>query len=522
MPTGKLRPMNLLDELTRSNADPAVIAQVRALIENDAHSTRLAAIIAEKDFKIAALTHELAYYKRIQFGKKSEVQSGEQRELFEETVDADLAAMEDELQGLQGKKPTAPRQRAGRQALPPALPRIEHRHEPDSCQCGQCGKDLVKIGEDVSEQLDVEPARFFVHRHIRPQYACRACETVIAAPVPPAVIDGGLAAPGLLAWVAVSKYADHLPLYRLEQIAARQGVTLARSTLAEWVGKTGVALQPLADRLAALLRSQPVLHADETPVRQLDPGSGKTLRAYLWSYRSNRLDAGPPIVVFDYQSGRAGAHARAFLGDWCGELMVDDYAGYKSLFTRGVTELACLAHIRRKFFDLHAASGSPIAAEALRRIALLYAVEQQAALASAQERLHLRQASAKPALTELHAWLRATQNTVAAGSGTGKAIDYALKRWSALERYVDSGTRPIDNNPVENTIRPIAIGKKNWLFAGSERAGRGAAAIQSLLGTAKLNGLDPLQWLASTLERLPTCPNSQIDSLLPLPNFKED
>jgi transposase len=241
--------MNLLDELTRTNADPAVIAQVRALIESDAKATRLKAIVAEKDFKIAALTHELAYYKRIQFGKKSEVQSGEQRELFDETVAADLAAMEDELQGLQGKKPKAPRQRAGRQALPPELPRIEHRHEPASCQCGQCGTDLVKIGEDVSEQLDVEPARFFVHRHIRPQYACRACETVTAAPVPPAVIDGGLAAPGLLAWVAVSKYADHLPLYRLEQIAARQGVTLARSTLAEWVGKTGVALQPLADRM---------------------------------------------------------------------------------------------------------------------------------------------------------------------------------------------------------------------------------------------------------------------------------
>jgi transposase/nucleoside-diphosphate-sugar epimerase len=204
--------------------------------------------------------------------------------------------------------------RAGRQALPPELPRVEQRHEPESCQCGQCGKDLVKIGEDISEQLDVEPARFFVHRHIRPQYACRACETVTAAQVPPAVIDGGLAAPGLLAWVAVSKYADHLPLYRIEQIAARQGVTLARSTLAEWVGKTGVALQPLADRLAALLRSQPVLHADETPVRQLDPASGKTLRAYLWAYHSNRFNAGPPIIVFDYQSGRAGAHARAFLG----------------------------------------------------------------------------------------------------------------------------------------------------------------------------------------------------------------
>jgi transposase len=503
--------MNLLDELTRSQADPAVIAQARALLDQVARQNQE---IKEKDFKIGALAHELAWYKRIQFGKKSEAQSGEQRELFEETMGADLAAMEDELLGLQDKKPKAPRQRAGRQPLPPELPRIEHRHEPDSCQCGQCGKDLVKIGEDVNEQLDVEPARFFVHRHIRPQYACRACETVTAAPVPPAVIDGGLAAPGLLAWVAVSKYVDHLPLYRIEQIAARQGVTLARSTLAEWVGKTGVALQPLADRLAALLRGRPVLHADETPVRQLDPGSGKTLRAYLWAYRSNSLDDGQPIVVFDYQGGRAGAHARAFLQDWRGELMVDDYAGYKALFTEGVTELACLAHIRRKFFDLHAANGSPVAAEALRRIGLLYAIERD--VVDAEQRRQRRHDQAKPLLADLRAWLQLTQRTTAPASGTGKAVDYALKRWAALERYADSGTRPIDNNPVENTIRPIAIGKKNWLFAGSERAGRRAAAIQSLLATAKLNGLDPMHWLAGVLERLPTCPNSQIDSLLPL------
>lgn len=511
--------MNLLDELTRSNADPAVIAQVRALVQklDQQHSE-----ISEKDVKIAALTHELAWYKRIQFGKKSEALAGEQRELFDETVMADLSAMEDELLGLQDKKPAAPRQRAGRQPLPPELPRVEHRHEPESCQCGQCGKALIMIGEDVSEQLDVEPARFFVHRHIRPQYACRTCETVTAAPVPAAVIDGGLAAPGLLAWVAVSKYADHLPLYRIEQIAQRQGVSLARSTLAEWVGKTGVALQPLADRLADMLRSRPILHADETPVRQLDPGSGKTVRAQLWAYRSNSLDEGPPIVVFDYQGGRAGAHARAFLQDWQGELMTDDFSGYKASFKAGVTALACLAHIRRKFFELHANNGSPIAAEALRRIALLYAVERETGSASPTERLHLRQASAKPVLTDMLAWLRTVQSQTATGSGTGKAIDHALKRWPALERYVESGTRPIDNNPVENAIRPIAIGKKNWMFAGSERAGRRAAAIQSLLGTAKLNGLDPLHWLASTLERLPTCPNSQIDSLLPLANFKQD
>lgn len=509
--------MDLLNELALTDIDPAMLAQVRALFEQQqAKLVRQDAVLAEKDFKITALTHELAYYRRVRFGKASEALVGEQRMLFDETVDMDLAAIEEELEGQAPAK--RQRKRAGRQALPPELPRIEHRHEPESCQCGQCGSDLVMIGEDISEQLDVEPARFFVHRHIRPQYACRPCETVTAAPIPPAVIDGGLAAVGLLAWIAACKYLDHLPLYRIEQIAARQGVPLARSTLGEWIGRIGVALQPLADRLAELLRERSCLHADETPVRQLDPGSGKTKHAYLWAYRSNALDDGPSVVVFDYQTSRAGAHARAFLQDWRGHLMVDDYVGYKALMATGPIELACLAHIRRKFFDVHAASGSPVAEEALRRIAQLYAVEQQASGMTSAQRLALREQHAIPALTAMHAWLLATQRSVAAGSGTAKAIEHALKRWPALQRYASSGSLPIDNNPVENAIRPIAIGKKNWLFAGSERAGRRAAAIQSLFATAKLNGLDPSRWLADTLEKLPTCPNSRIDSLLPFAN----
>ncbi len=516
--------MNPLDDLALTDIDPALLAQVRALVaqqqadlaQRDAALARRDALLAEKEFKITALTHELAYYRRVRFGKASEALVGEQRQLFEETVDMDLAAIEEELDNQAPAKRR--RKRAGRQPLPPELPRIEHRHEPASCQCGQCGVELVKIGEDVSEQLDVEPARFFVHRHIRPQYACRPCETVTAAPVPAAIIDGGMAAVGLLAWIAACKYLDHLPLYRIEQIAARQGVPLARSTLAEWIGRIGVALQPLADRLAELLRQRACLHADETPVRQLDPGSGKTRHAYLWAYRSGVHDDGPSIVVFDYQTSRAGAHARVFLQGWRGHLMVDDYVGYKVLFTDGPIELACLAHIRRKFFDVHAASGSPVAEEALRRIAALYAIEQQGVGLDPPQRLALRQRLTVPALGDLHAWLLATQRTVAAGSGTAKAVDHALKRWPALERYADSGSLPIDNNPVENAIRPIAIGKKNWLFTGSERAGRRAAAIQSLFATAKLNGLDPLRWLADVLERLPTCPNSQIDSLLPFPD----
>jgi transposase len=496
--------------------------------EADAKAARLAEQIACRNAellaaqtKIQALVLELAHLRRMRFGAKSEALSAEQRDLFQETLASDIAAAEAELSKPAtdepaGKAPRAPRERAGRQPLPEHLPRIEHVHEPESCTCGQCGSVLVKIGEDITEQLDVEPARFFVHRHFRPQYACRPCETIAAATIPPAVIDGGMAAVGLLVWVVIGKYLDHLPLYRLEQIAARSGVVLSRSTLAEWVGRIGVSLQPLADRLSALLRERDVLHADETPVAQLDPGSGKTKRAYLWAYRSNVLDTGPPIVVFDYQTSRAGKHVRNFLHEWKGHLMVDDYAGYKALFANGVTELGCLAHARRKFFDLNAAQAHPIAQEALARIQALYAIEARGREMTGAARTILRQREAVPLLESMHAWLMKTRMDVANGGGTAKAIDYSLKRWAALSRYAQDGRWPIDNNPVENTIRPIAIGKKNWLFTGSERAGQRAAAIQSLLATAKLNGLDPAAWLLETLTKLPTCLNSQIDTLLPL------
>ncbi len=529
--------MDLHAELTRLNAVPElpewVAGTVQKLIDQAqkeaAESLRLNEQITRRDTelhaaqtKIQALVLELAHLRRMRFGARSEAFTGEERDLFQETLASDIAAAEAKLAKEQEEKlatppvPKPPRPRAGRQPLPDHLPRIEHRHEPESCTCGTCGDALVKIGEDISEQLDVEPAKFFVHRHIRPQYACHSCETVSAAPIPPAVIDGGMAAVGLYVWILIGKYLDHLPLYRLEQMAARDQVILSRSTMAAWVGRIGVALQPLADRLAELLLKRDVLHADETPVAQLDPGSGKTKRAYLWAYRSNVLETGPPIVVFDYQTSRAGRHAQNFLSEWRGSLMVDGFGGYKAIFTQGVTELGCLAHARRKYFDLNEAQANPIAQEALHRIAALYVIEAQGRDMDVNERAQLRQEHAQPLLQSMHDWLLKTRVTVANGGGTAKAIDYSLKRWAALSRYATAGNLPIDNNPVENSIRPIALGKKNWLFTGSESAGKRAAAIQTLLGTAKLNGLDPAAWLRDTLERLPTCLNSQIDSLLPL------
>ena len=282
------------------------------------------------------------------------------------------------------------------------------------------------------------------------------------------------------------------------------------------MGRVGVALQTLVNQLIWHLLQVNTLHADETPVSQLEPGSGKTRKAYLWAYRSDDLQAGPRIIVFDYQPGRSGIHARGFLGGWCGHLMVDDYRDYKALFSRdGITEtcveLGCLAHARRKFFDLHKANQSPMALEALNRIAVLYAIEAEGKALSIEERKCLRAEKSLPALAALHAWLLTTRVQAANDGGSAKALDYSLKRWTSLSRYADTG-----HQPIENCIRPIALGKKNWLFVGSKCAGRRAAAIQTLLGTAKLNDLNPAEWLKDTLKKLPTWPNSHIDELLPL------
>ncbi len=471
------------------------------------------------DIKNQQLAFELAYLRRIRFAARSEAFNAEQRQLFEDDLDQDIIAVAAEIDATPTAHAKPTRTRAGRQILPEHLERIDVRHEPESCICGHCQSDLVKMGEDISEQLDLIPAQFRVLRHIRPQYACRHCETVTAAPIPPAVIDGSLATTNLLAWVAIGKYMDHLPLYRLEQIALRQQVNLSRSTMSEWIGRMGVVLQPLADRLVELLKQGHILHADETPVQQLDPGAGKTRRAYLWSYRTNVFDTGPPMVVFDYQTSRSGKHAADFLRDWHGTLMVDDYGGYKALFGNGVTELGCWAHARRKFFDLHAAGGHPVAEQALARIGRLYAIEAEAQVMDCVARAQHRARHSQPELVAMFDWLTQLRLTVANGGALARAIDYSLKRWPALIRYAASGDLPIDNNPVENAIRPIAVGKKNWLFAGSERAGKRAAAIQSLFATAKLNGIEPAAWLKDTLDKLPVWPNSRIDELLPFAKF---
>ena len=469
-----------------------------------------------KQTKIDLLTHEIARYKRLQFAAKSEHLQANQRSLLDETLDADLAALEAELQALSpapAEPADASKAKPRRAPLPAHLPRVEISHEPENTQCG-CGCQMKRIGEDVSEKLDYTPGTFTVERHVRGKWACVGCQKLIQAPVPAQIIDKGIPTSNLLADVLVAKYGDHLPLYRLEDIYARAGAPLPRSTLAQWVGQCGVQLRPLVDALKAEMMAHAVLHADETPVEMLKPGTGKTHKAYLWAYSPGVFEP-MKAVVYDFADSRSGGHARAFLGDWRGSLICDDYGGYKASFANGITEVGCMAHARRKFFDLHANGTSQIAGQALQSIGLLYDIEREVQDLSAEQRQRIRQDKSRRIADTLHSWMLAQRSQVAHGGATARALDYSLKRWQALTRFIDDGRLPIDNNWIENQIRPIALGRKNWLFAGSLRAGQRAAAIMSLIQSARLNGHEPFAYLKDVLERLPTQPYSRIGELLP-------
>jgi transposase len=467
-----------------------------------------------KQATIDKLTHENAYLKRLKFAAQSERFNAEQRSLLEETLDADLQAVSDEIEQLTPVEKTPKvKQQPKRQVLPANLPRTDIHHEPDSTTC-QCGCQLKRIGEDVAEKLDYVPGVFSVERHIRGKWACAQCETLSQAAVDAHIIDKGIPTAGLLAQVLVAKFADHLPLYRQEAIFGRAGFAIPRSTLGAWVGSCGVQLQPLVDALKAEILSHSVVHADETPVQMLKPGTGKTHRAYLWAYAAGAFED-TKAVVYDFCESRAGENARVFLGDYRGHLVCDDFSGYKQLMGQGVTEVGCLAHARRKFFDLHASNKSQIAHSALEQISRIYDIEREVKELLPDERQRIRQERSKPLLDALHQWMIVNRQKVPDGSATAKALDYSLRRWGALTRFVDNGQLPIDNNHIENQIRPIAIGRNNWLFAGSLRAGKRGAAIMSLIQSAKLNGHDPYAYLKDVLTRLPTQRNSMIGELLP-------
>ncbi|WP_414648287.1 IS66 family transposase [Cedecea sp.] len=465
--------------------------------------------------KIQSLEDALKTSRRWRFGRKSETFRGEERSLAEEDVDADTADLEQQLATLlpeeSEKSPASPK----RQPLPAEVPREEVRLDLDCHDCPECGHILRPLRDEVSERLEYIPARVVVHRTVRPHYSCPCCETVHAVPLPPQLIEKGQPGPGLLAQVTIAKACDHLPLYRQQKIYLRSGIDIPCSTLGGWFGAVGGALKPLADALRRDLRQQPVLQADETPLLLLNPEKGKSQKGYLWAYTS-AAGSERNIVVYDCQPGRSGEYARAMLAGWQGTLVVDGYAGYRALFDEGgVKEAGCWAHVRRKFFEQYKASGSPVAAEALQTIRELYKLERRIKKRPPEQRRRWRQRYAKPRLAAFESWLRIKQQKTAPNSGIRKAIDYALKRWSALLAYLEDGRVPVDNNLTENRIRPVAVGRKNWLFAGSLRAGQRMADILSLLETAKSNGLEPGVWLRDVLTRLPSWPNSRLDELLP-------
>jgi transposase len=508
-----------LNQLSAQQLREAVLSLIQSMASQSAAIERKEREIAFKQAVIDKITHEMAVLKRLKFAAKSEAFSAEQKSLLDETIDADMEALQCEQDAVQAPvQDDNDKQKPKRQPLPANLPRREIRHEPEFTTCA-CGCQLKRIGQDVAEKLDYQPGVFTVERHIRGKWVCAQCETLIQAPVPAHVIDKGLPTTGLLAQVLVAKYADHLPLYRQEAIFGRAGLVLPRSTLAQWVGACGVQLQPLVDALRDELLKHSVLHADETPVAMLKPGAGKTHRAYLWSYCTTAYN---PIraVVFDFADSRGGQHCRAFLGlpgkdGWHGSLVCDDFSGYKACFDMGVSEAGCLAHARRKFHELWANHQSTIGEQALQFFIQLYEVEREVHGLDAAERRRIRQERSRPVADALHLWLTQQRQKMPEGSATIKAIDYSLKRWAALTRYIDDGSLPADNNWVENQIRPIAIGRSNWLFAGSLRAGQRAAAIMSLVHSARLNGHDPYAYLRDVLARLPTQPASRIDELLP-------
>jgi transposase len=462
----------------------------------------------------------LARLLRERFGASSEKLRGaiEQLELLlgdlEEQI-AETAPAEPEPAPAPDTMPAG--RKPSRRPLPENLPReiVEHAAP---CACPQCGGVLRPLGEDVTEVLDYVPGTFRVIRHVRPKLSCRACESIAQAPAPALPIRRGLATAGMLAHVLVGKYCDHLPLYRQAEIYARNGIELDRSTLADWVGQTAALVRPLVEAVGAHVMAAERVHADDTTVPVLDPGRGRTRTGRLWCYtRDDRPFAGPapPAVLYRYSRDRRGEHPRTHLAAFRGILQADGYAGFAGLYARGVTEAACWAHARRKFFDVHAATQSPIAHEAMQRIAALYALEATIRGQSPEARLQARTRHSAPLFDSLKALLDSSLRRISGKSELAGAIRYTLSRWEALTLVLRDGRACLDNNAAERMMRPMTLGRKNWLFAGSDAGGERAAAIYTLTETAKLNGLDPEDYLRQVLGRIAEHPVRRVHELLP-------
>lgn len=518
----------------------ALVALVRA------HQEELAFLIADRDEELRRLEAELESQRQtlsekvdelrssseriehmklvieklrhVMFGKKSEkiVLKLEQLEFGLEEEETTQAAMEAGLDRVSPAK--EPKTRPERKPLPEHLDREVIMHVSGSDCCPDCGSQLRHFGEDVSEQLEYIPDSFKVIRHVRPKFSCTGCDRVVEAPAPSRPIERGLAGPGLLAHVIVSKFADHLPLYRQSEIYGRQGVEISRSTLAGWIGGASDLLSPLVDAIQKHVLGGRKLHADDTPIPVLAPGSGKTRTGRLWTYVRDDRPAGEataPAVWFAYSKDRKGEHPRHHLKDFKGALQADAYAGFHHLYGNHIYEAACWAHARRKFHEIHVVHASPTTTEALARIGALYAIEDEIRGKPADLRLSIRQSRARPLLDQFRTWMEKALRSLSSKSETAGAIRYALSRWRALSRYTEDGLLEIDNSAAERALRAVALGRKNFLFVGSDSGGERAAAMYSLIGSAKLNGLDPELYLRIVLARIADHPISNIQDLLP-------
>mgnify|MGYP001606680578 FL=1 len=488
-----------------------------AIAAHDELVSGLRAQLTTTEVEIEHLKLMIAKLRRMQFGRKSE-KLDHQIEQLELQLE-DLQATEGEAERERPPTDKAPRTKSARKPLPEHLPRDERVYQPQAEACPACGGGLRQLGEDVAEQLEWIPGSFRVIRHTRPKLACKCCDTIVQAPAPSRPIARGIAGPGLLAHVLVAKFADHLPLYRQSVIYAREGVELERALLANWVGAASALLRPLVDAIRRHVLAGTKLHADDTPIPVLAPGNGKTKTARLWTYvrdDSASGDTTPAAVWFAYTPDRKGIHPQTHLANFKGVLQADAYAGFNALYVDGtIQEAACWAHARRKFHDLHAARPSAITTEALRRIAELYVIEAEIRGKPPHERQQVRQQRSRPLLDDFGNWLRATLEKLSRKSDTAAAIQYALNLWPALLRYCDNGIIEIDNSAAERALRGVAIGRRNYLFAGADSGGERAAAIYSLIGTAKLGGVDPEAWLRHVLANIADHPVNRVDDFLP-------
>jgi transposase len=480
--------------------------------------------------EIEKLNFQLVRLRRQKYGSSSERIEREIVQLELRLEELEAAKAEAEAKGEAAapaatNQPAPAKTKKPRRKFPEKLPRTTVVHEPQACPTPGCDGALRKVSEDVTEVLKYIPGRFEVERHVRPAMSCRKCETMVQAPMPALPIPRGEADASVLAHVAIAKYGDHLPLYRQSEIYARDGVDLDRSLLADWIGKSAWLLEPLAQKIGEHVMAGSVIHADDTPVNVLAPGHGKTKTGRFWVYlRDERPHLGPatPTVVFYYTPDRKGEHCRAHLASFTGHLHADGYSGFSQLYHRQedakpgpITEIACWSHARRLFFDVYDSNGSPIAKEALERIGVLFDIERPIAGKPPDVRQRVRVQLAKPRLDELAAWLDQQLQRIPGRSELAKAIRYARSRWIALTRYLEDGRLEISNNAVENALRCIGVGRKNWLFAGSDSGGRRAATFYTIIRTCVLNGIEPEAYLRNVLARIGDYPINRLNELLP-------